>query len=122
MAAMLAIVREMAEKVDRRPVTFFYGARGKRDLFHLEELFGFERLLPSFRFMPALSEPGADDAWSGATGLITEVVQREIPNAVGREAYLCGPTAMIDAALGVLRNLGVAEHDIYYDKFVTKAG
>jgi propane monooxygenase reductase subunit len=122
MAPILSLIRDMAERQDRRPVTFFYGARGKRDLFHLDELFGFEKLLPAFRFVPALSEPNADDAWDGATGLITEVVQREVPNSIGMEAYLCGPSAMIDAALGVLRNLGVAEHGIYYDKLVTKAG
>lgn len=121
MAPMLSLLRDMAEKQDRRAVRFFYGARAKRDLFYLDELFGFEKLLPSFRFVPALSEPAAQDAWSGAAGLITEVVQREVPNAVGMEAYLCGPSAMIDAALAVLRSLGVAEHDIHYDKFVTKA-
>ncbi len=121
MAPMLSLVRDMTEKRDPRAVSFFYGARAKRDLFHLEELFGFEKLLPSFRFVPALSEPAADDAWSGATGLITEVVRREVPNAAGMEAYLCGPSAMIDAAVATLRRLGVAEHDIHYDKFVTKA-
>jgi propane monooxygenase reductase subunit len=121
MAPMLSLLSDMAEKEDRRPVTFFYGARAKRDLFHREELFGLEKLLPRFRFVPALSEPAAADAWQGATGLITEVVAQEVPDAHGREAYLCGPSAMIDAAIAVLVRRGVSEHDIHYDKFVTKA-
>jgi propane monooxygenase reductase subunit len=121
MAPMLSLLRDMAEKRDCRPVTFFYGARAKRDLFHLDELFSFEKLLPCFRFVPALSEPATEDAWNGAGGLITEVVAHEVPDARGMEAYLCGPSAMIDAAIAVLIRLGVSEHDIHYDKFVTKA-
>jgi NAD(P)H-flavin reductase len=50
----------------------------------------------------------------GATGLVTEVVAREVPDARGMEAYLCGPIAMIDAALPVLRRLGIKEADIHY--------
>jgi propane monooxygenase reductase subunit len=121
MAPMLSILRDMKERKIARSVTFFYGARAKRDLFQLDELFGFEKSLPSFRFVPALSEPAAQDNWTGATGLITEVVAQEVPDACEREAYLCGPSAMIDAALAVLAQLGVNEDRIYYDKFVTKA-
>jgi NAD(P)H-flavin reductase len=121
MAPMLSILREMAEQRDPRSVMFFYGARAKRDLFQLEELFGLEKLLPGFRFIPALSEPTAQDDWTGATGLITEVVAREVEDASSMEVYLCGPSAMIDSALVVLAQLGVNEDRIYYDKFVTKA-
>ncbi|MDE3110933.1 MAG: 2Fe-2S iron-sulfur cluster binding domain-containing protein [Acidobacteriota bacterium] len=121
MAPMLSLLRDMAEQRDRRSVTFFYGARAKRDLFDLDELAGFAKLLPCFRFVPALSEPATRDQWTGATGLITEVVAREVPDAHGMEAYLCGPSVMIDAAIAVLGGLGVSEHDIHYDKFVTKA-
>ncbi len=121
MAPMLSLLRDMAEKQDRRSVTFFYGARAKRDLFQLAELFGLEKLLTCFRFVPALSEPSAGDEWEGAKGLITEVVAREVSAADGMEAYLCGPSVMIDAAIAVLGRLGVSEHDIHFDKFVTKA-
>jgi len=121
MAPMLSLLRDMAEKRDCRPVTFFYGARTKRDLFHLDELSGFAKRLPGFRFVPALSEPAPGDEWEGATGLITEVVAREVPDVHGMEAYLCGPSVMIDAAIAMLVRLGVKEHDIHFDKFVTKA-
>ena len=121
MAPMLSLLRDMAAQRARRSVTFFYGARAKRDLFDLDELAGFAKLLPCFRFVLALSEPSAGDRWEGAKGLITEVVASEVPDAHGMEAYLCGPSAMIDAAIAVLVRLGVSEHDIHYDKFVTKA-
>jgi len=121
MAPILSLLREMTEKQNSRPVTYFYGARARRDLFQLDELYGFERRLPNFRFIPALSEPLPDDAWEGEIGLITEVVRHLTPHGTGKEAYMCGPTAMIDAAIVTLTRLGLKESDIFYDKFVTKA-
>jgi Na+-transporting NADH:ubiquinone oxidoreductase subunit NqrF len=80
--------------------------------------------LPSnsqYCFIPALSEPLPADAWEGEVGLITEVVQRRVPDMRHLEAYMCGPTAMIDAAITLLTTRGMNEGDIFYDKFVTKA-
>jgi propane monooxygenase reductase subunit len=121
MAPILSLLRDMAEKKASRTVTYFYGARARRDLFHLDELYDFEHHLPSFRFIPALSELLPDDAWDGEQGLITEVVKRLVSSGRGKEAYMCGPTAMIDAALVTLARLGLKESDMFYDKFVTKA-
>jgi propane monooxygenase reductase subunit len=121
MAPILSLLRDMAEQQDSRAVTYFYGARTRRDLFLLDELHGFERRLPNFRFVPALSEATADDAWSGETGLITDVVKRLVSRDGDKQGYMCGPTAMIDAAILTLQKLGLEESDIFYDKFVTKA-
>ena len=61
------------------------------------------------------------DSWDGETGLITDVVKRLVSSGMGKEAYMCGPAAMIDAAIIALTRLGVEEAGIFYDKFVTKA-
>ena len=121
MAPILSLLRDMVEQQSSRQVTYFYGARARRDLFQLDELHSLEHRLPNFHFVPALSEPLPDDAWAGEPGLITEVVKRLTPSGAAREAYMCGPTAMIDAALVTLTRLGLKESDIFYDKFVTKA-
>jgi propane monooxygenase reductase subunit len=121
MAPILSLLRTMAEQQDARPVTYFYGARARRDLFQLEELYALQQRLPNFHFIPALSESTPADAWDGETGLITDVVKKLVATGAGKEAYMCGPTAMIDAAIVTLTRLGVKETDIFYDKFVTKA-
>lgn len=90
-------------------------------MFQLEELQALEHQLPNFHFIPALSEPAVDDAWEGETGLITDVAKRLVSNGAGKEAYMCGPTAMIDAAIVTLTRLGMEEINIFYNKFVTKA-
>ncbi len=121
MAPILSLLRDMSEKQISRPVTYFYGARARRDLFQLEELFDFEQRLPQYRFIPALSEPLPTDEWNGEMGLITEVVKRHVPSFASLEAYMCGPPVMINAALALLTQGGMKESEIFYDSFVTKA-
>ena len=119
MAPILSLLRHMAERGLERNATFFYGARGKKDLCFEEELRDLEQRLPGFRYLPALSEPSDDDNWDGETGLITDVVKRHAENLAGAHAYVCGPPPMVEAAVPLLEQLGVEEKRIYYDKFTT---
>jgi propane monooxygenase reductase component len=125
MAPILSLLRSMAERGIERKATYYYGARRRRDLCFEEELRAFERSLPGFRYVPALSEPAdpADpagaDAWDGEVGLITDVVKSREDDLRGAHAYVCGPPPMVEAALPMLARLGVEEKNIYYDKFTT---
>ena len=119
MAPILSLLRSMAEKGIERKATYYYGARGRRDLCFEEELRALETALPGFRYVPALSEPAADDGWDGEVGLITDVVKRHEAGLKGAHAYVCGPPPMVEAAMPLLGTLGVEEKRIYYDKFTT---
>ncbi|MBN9096973.1 MAG: 2Fe-2S iron-sulfur cluster binding domain-containing protein [Pseudonocardia sp.] len=119
LAPVLGLLRSMAERGVERPAVFYYGARQQRDLCFEKELRELEEKLPSFRYVPALSEPAGDDEWNGEVGLITDVVRRGEPDLKGREAYVCGPPPMVDAAIPLLTELGVPEQYIFYDKFTT---
>jgi propane monooxygenase reductase component len=122
MAPILSILRYMARKGIERNVTFYFGARTRKALFYLDEIQELgERLPGEFRFVPALSEPEADDGWDGETGVITDVIDRLEGDLIGAEAYLAGPPPMIDAALPVLMSKGIVEDGIFYDKF-TESG
>ncbi len=117
MAPIRAILLEMVRTKNLRPCRYFFGARTARDLFLVEEMRRIESELPNFRFIPALSAPDPEDRWEGETGLITEVVGRHVPNAAQAEAYLCGSPLMIDACIKVLREKGMPEENVFYDKF-----
>ncbi len=115
MAPILSLLRSMAERGIRRKATFFYGARGRRDLCFEDELRAIAARLPDFAYIPALSH----EDWDGETGLITDVVKRLAGDIAGAHAYVCGPPPMVEAAIPLLRTLGVQEKRIYYDKFTT---
>ena len=117
MAPILSLLRSMSERGITRKATYYYGARGRRDLCFEEELRELERRLPNFQFVPALSDSADDEEWDGEVGLITDVVQRREQALRGTHAYVCGPPPMVEAAIPLLGRLGVPEKRIYYDKF-----
>lgn len=120
MAPILSLLRTMAERGIQRKATFFYGARGQRDLCFEEELKAIADKLPDFTYIPALSDhdPASGD-WTGETGFVTDVVKRLAADAKGAHAYVCGPPPMVEAAIPLLTSLGVSEKRIYFDKFTT---
>jgi len=107
-------------KSDRK-VSYWYGARSKREIFYEEEFREIEKKFPNFKFNIALSEPHPDDNWKGYTGFIHQVVyneylsKQEEPEDI--EFYLCGPPMMNDAVQKMLSNLGVPEEMVDFDDF-----
>ena len=107
-------------KTDRK-VSYWYGARSKREVFYEEEFRKIEKQFPNFRFNIALSEPLPEDNWDGYKGFIHQVVYDELlskheePEEI--EYYLCGPPMMNDAVQRMLFNLGVPEEMVDFDDF-----
>jgi propane monooxygenase reductase component len=119
MAPILSVLRLLASKGSTRKATYYYGARTQRDLCFEKELYGLSETLPNFSFVPALSEPIADEGWEGEVGLITAVVEKYETDLSGADCYVCGPPPMVEAAMDLLSRLGTPEKNIYYDKFTT---
>ena len=118
MAPIWSLLNSMAERGIERKATYYYGARTRKDLFYLDRLQQLEERLPGFRFVPALSMATPEDEWDGETGLITEVLERNLEaGQTQMQAYLCGPPPMIDAAIPVLVRKGIGEDRIFFDKF-----
>ncbi|HBB90742.1 MAG: NADH:ubiquinone reductase (Na(+)-transporting) subunit F [Bacteroidetes bacterium GWF2_49_14] len=107
-------------KTDRK-VSYWYGARSKREVFYEDEFRKIEKDFPNFTFNLALSEPKPEDNWTGLVGFIHKVLydkylgQHEEPEEI--EYYLCGPPQMNDAVLKLLYNLGVPDEMIAFDDF-----
>ncbi|MFO7940952.1 MAG: NADH:ubiquinone reductase (Na(+)-transporting) subunit F [Bacteroidales bacterium] len=107
-------------KTDRK-VSYWYGARSKREIFYEEDFREIERKFPNFSFHIALSEPKEEDNWDGLTGFIHQVAydeylsKKEEPEEI--EYYLCGPPIMNDSVQKMLYDLGVPEEMIDLDDF-----
>ena len=122
MAPLRAQIFDLLESRDsKRKISFWYGARSKRELFYADD---FERLAKdysNFDWHVALSEPDPEDKWSGSTGFIHRVLLDNYlathPAPEDCEYYLCGPPLMVKAVLATLDDLGVEMKDIYYDDF-----
>ena len=108
-------------KQTKRKISFWYGARSKREMFYDDEFKALEKEFPNFSYHVALSDPMKTDAWDGPVGFIHQVVQdkylskHEAPEDI--EYYMCGPPMMVDAVDSMLYNMGVEKEMIDYDSF-----
>ncbi len=108
-------------KTDDRKVSYWYGARSKREMFYTEDFEEIAKEFSNFSYHVALSEPLPEDNWKGPTGFIHQVVleqylkNHEEPEEI--EYYLCGPPMMIEAVQKMLDSLGVPEEMIAFDSF-----
>lgn len=104
-----------------RKVSYWYGARSKREVFYEEHFRKIEKEFPNFNFNIALSEPLPEDNWDGYKGFIHQVVLDNYlskhPEPEEVEYYLCGPPIMNESVLKMLDNLGVPEENIDLDDF-----
>tara|TARA_B100002051_G_scaffold79743_1_gene76246 strand:- start:4588 stop:5820 length:1233 start_codon:yes stop_codon:yes gene_type:complete len=104
-----------------RKVSYWYGARSKREMFYDDEFKAIEKKFPNFTYHVALSDPMESDNWSGFTGFIHQVVhdnylsKHEDPTEI--EFYMCGPPMMNKAVTGMLYDLGVEDEMIDFDDF-----
>jgi Na+-transporting NADH:ubiquinone oxidoreductase subunit F len=117
MAPFVSILHNMKNTKNQRKATYYFGANKVEEMFLTEQMKQFEQDLPNFRFVPVVTQPGPGENWNGETGLVTQAVEGNVKSAADCEGYLCGSPGMIDAAIKVLKNLGMDENKIHYDKF-----
>lgn len=104
-----------------RKISFWYGARSKKEMFYDDIFRDLEKRHKNFSYHIALSSPEPDDRWDGLTGFIhnhlcdSYLCAHEDLTEI--EFYLCGPPPMINAIINALYNLGVEDDMIFFDKF-----
>ena len=104
-----------------RKVSYWYGARSKREMFYDDHFKKIQDKFPNFEYHVALSDPMPEDNWKGFTGFIHQVVHdnylKEHDDPTEIEYYMCGPPMMNTAVTKMLEDLGVEEDMIDYDDF-----
>ncbi|MCC6126410.1 MAG: NADH:ubiquinone reductase (Na(+)-transporting) subunit F [Pirellulales bacterium] len=108
------------EKTGRK-VSYWFGARSLKESFYVDYFENLARQFSNFAFRLALSAPLPEDNWNSFTGNIHEVLRKEYlsahPDPASLEYYLCGPPALVQAALGMLDELKVDRRQIAFDEF-----
>ncbi|MFP4561381.1 MAG: CDP-6-deoxy-delta-3,4-glucoseen reductase [Thiohalorhabdus sp.] len=113
-----AMLETAFEEGLERDFHLFFGVRARRDLYLTETLDQWQSEHPNFRWTPALSDPGEEDAdWGGETGYIHEVIPRYYDDLSGHEGYLAGPPPMVEAASETLQRLGLDKDRLFSDAF-----
>ncbi|WP_373308992.1 MULTISPECIES: globin domain-containing protein [Streptomyces] len=105
-APIKALVEDVAEHGDRRPVEVFYGARSGHDLYDIDTMMRLQQTFPWLSVRPVTED------------------QAQLPDAVRQygpwneyEAYLSGPPGMIRRGVDTLRRIGIPAERIRHDSF-----
>ena len=104
-----------------RKVSYWYGARSKKEIFYEEDFREIEKQFPNFSFHIALSDPQPEDNWTGYVGFIHQVIydnylkDHDAPEDI--EYYMCGPGPMANAVKEMLEDLGVERSQLFFDDF-----
>ncbi|MFZ2725590.1 MAG: NADH:ubiquinone reductase (Na(+)-transporting) subunit F [Methylococcaceae bacterium] len=105
----------------KRKMSFWYGARSKREMFYVEDFDMLARENDNFEWHVALSDPLPDDNWDGYTGFIHNVVYENFiknhPAPEDCEFYMCGPPIMNQSVIKMLLDAGVEPENIMLDDF-----
>ncbi len=104
-----------------RKISFWYGARSRREMFFVEDFDKLQAENKNFEWHVALSDPQPNDDWDGETGFIHNVLfenyLKNHPAPEECEYYLCGPPIMNISVINMLLDLGVEREDIMLDDF-----
>ncbi|MFA6186101.1 MAG: FAD-binding oxidoreductase [Phycisphaerae bacterium] len=117
MAPIKCMLHYMKNIGSKRKAIYYFGANKVNELILPELMRQFEKDLPNFRFVPVIANQ--QEKWDGQRGLVTEAIERNFKNAELYEAYICGNPGMVDAAIKTLKELGISDNKIFYDKLTT---
>lgn len=105
-APIKALVEDVAEHGDRRPVEVFYGARTDHDLYDIDTMLRLQQSHP----------------WLSVRAIIDQQAHQQLPDAIRAygpwnefDAYLSGPPGMIRSGVDALRDSGIPSDRIRHD-------
>jgi len=121
-APIKAIVEHLRFKATGRPAVVYWGCRSRADLYLHDWMQQAADELPWLRYVPVLSEPKPDDAWTGRTGFVHHVLMADLPDLSGHQVYACGAPVMVESAQRDLTaRCGLPADEFYADAFTSEA-
>jgi NAD(P)H-flavin reductase len=109
LAPLKAITEQIAALADPPKVHLFFGARTADSLYDLTDLEKMAAGYPWLTVVPAVSD---DPRFGGERGRLPDVVARA-GNWHEHDAYVCGPTPMVEATVTKLTTMGVPQSQIH---------
>ena len=114
-----SMIKHATEQRLPHRLTLIYSNRTPQEAPFLDELRGWERENPSFRFIPTITRPEAAPAgWTGRTGYVDAAFLRETLEGLEQYVfYAAGPPRMVDGVKQALVQAGVAEDRMRTEEF-----
>ena len=117
LAPVKSILHQLEKLGSGRKAMLFFGGRKPEDLYYYDYLKSLEEKLPDFKYYAVLSRVDQADQWAGETGRVTDLIEKYVPDQADLEAYICGAPPVVESCITALKEKGVSEDKIFFDKF-----
>jgi CDP-4-dehydro-6-deoxyglucose reductase len=121
-APIKSILQHAFHHAVAREFVLYWGAKTQPDLYLASLPEQWQQEQNNFRFIPVLSEPRAEDHWSGRSGFVHQAVLDDHADLSGYEVYACGAPPMIAAARRDFVARGLPEDAFFSDSFDYQSG
>jgi CDP-4-dehydro-6-deoxyglucose reductase len=117
-APLRAMLKQLLERGDRRPLHLYWGAQAKIDLYEDAILREWCDRHRNFKYTPVLSNPKPADDWAGRTGWVHQAMLDDHASQLsGLDVYASGPPAMVEAIRSELIARGLPKQQLFFDSF-----
>lgn len=118
LSGVLGMARQMLQVDPQRSITLYHGVRTEPALYADEVLKALQEQYTNFQYCPVLSQPGADQPWSGRVGHVQRALAEDLNEQfTGHVAYICGSPAMVEGCISTLIKGRLFERDIFVERF-----
>ena len=120
---LMAMVRQRAQVMSKAPCTLLYSSRTPDDVIYSSELSALAGRNDGLRVIQTLTReqpPG----WTGYARRIDMAMIGDVLETTGRmaQAFICGPTPLVESAASSLVNLGLAPAQVKTERFGPSGG
>ncbi len=114
-APFTSMIEDQLNKGNGQKLELLFGVRHMKDVFYAEWL---EKLKNKgdFDYTITLSQP-EDESWQGSKGRVTEALKTHNFDPANTMFYICGLKDMIDSVTAILKEKGVPEDSIHFEKY-----
>ena len=121
-APIKAIIEHLQHTNSQRQAVLYWGCRSKVDLYLHDWALNAAAQMPNLTYIPVLSEPKPEDAWTGRAGFVHLAVMHDRPNLMNYQVYACGVPVMVESAKRDFEmKCGLPNDEFYADSFTSEA-
>ena len=115
-APLKAMIEDLLEHNDTRPIDLYWGARNQSELYLDSLPTRWAEEHEHINYHRAV-DPCVEATLGCFQGFVHEAVLKDHPDLSEHDVYMSGPPAMIDAAKNEFLKAGVRERRLFYDSF-----
>lgn len=115
-APFRSMIEDELKKGNQQEMHLIFGVRHIKDIFYKDLFEELANKHPNFKFDISLSKP-ENDNWQGHKGRVTDFLQNLEIDSENTNVYICGLKDMIDSVSSILKEKGLPDEDIHFEKY-----